>query len=171
MSTIKWNFAQNTSSQPVRPSNQILQQLGMLVQKPEEIDDCGERGRLAAFVAREGVMAAAGQACCSNLAQAELAADAADFPALPLAVAQHELVARRRVAPCAVGVELDFAAARTAPARQPLHRRGHAGMLDGEGLAFEARHTLAGLAARTLPRHGHFSLNWITGAASRNVIL
>ncbi len=26
---------------------------------------------------------------------------------------------------------------------------------------------LAGLAARTLPRHGHFSLNWITGAASR----
>src|SRR5229473_780448 len=102
----------------------------MLVQEPEEIDDCGERGRLAALIAREGVMAAAGEPRGGNLAQAQLTADASDFLALPLAVAQHELVARRGVAPCAVGVELHFAAVLAAPARQPVHRRRHAGMLD-----------------------------------------
>src|SRR5258708_32425083 len=149
----------------IAASNQILQQLRMLVGEPEEIDDCRGGGRLAAFVAREGVVAAAGQARSGNLAQTELATDAADFFALPLAVAQHQRIARRRIVPCALGVELDFAATFTAPARQPIHPRGHAGMLDGEGLALEASHALAGFAIRTLSSHGHFSLNWITGVA------
>jgi hypothetical protein len=44
-------------------------------------------------------------------------------------------------------------------------------MIDGEGLAFEACHAFVGLAVQALSRHGHFYLNWITGAASRKVIL
>src|SRR5258708_38942691 len=91
----------------IAASNQILQQLRMLVQEPEEIDDCRERGRLAAFVAREGIMAAAGQACSGDLAQTELATNAAEFFALPLAVPQHPFVARCRVTPRAGGGELD----------------------------------------------------------------
>ena len=39
----------------------------MLVQKPEEIDDCRQRRHLAALIAREGVVAAAGQAGVENV--------------------------------------------------------------------------------------------------------
>src|SRR5208282_6451958 len=87
-----------------------------------------------------------------DLAQAELVPDAADF--LGNSLAQHQLVAGGRVAPRALGVELDFAAGSTAPAREALHPRRHAGMLDGEALALEARHALLGFAAQALPRHG-----------------
>jgi Fic/DOC family len=50
-------------------------------------------------------------------------------------------------------------------------RAGHTGVIDGEGLTREAGHALAGFAVQTFPRHGHLSLNWISGAASRKVIL
>ena len=64
-------------------------------------------------------MATAGETRRGNLTQAEFAADASDLFALPLAVPQHELISRRRIMPCAVGIELHFAAGFAAPARQP----------------------------------------------------
>src|SRR5712671_4088652 len=78
---------------------QVLQQLRMFVQESQEIRNRRQRRNLARFVTRKRVMAAAGQAPGFNLAQAELAADAADFLALPFAVAEDELVARRRIPP------------------------------------------------------------------------
>jgi hypothetical protein len=71
----------------------------MLVQEPEEIDDCRERGRLSAFIAREVVMVAAGETRGGDLAQAKLAADASDLLPLPLAVTRSEPVARRHITP------------------------------------------------------------------------
>ena len=143
----------------------------MLVQEPEKIDDCWQRGRFSTLVPRERIVAAAGETPSCNLTQAELAADSSNLFALALAIAQHELISRRRVTPRAAGIKLYFATGSAALARQPFHPRDHTGMIDGEGLTVEASHALAGFAVQTFPRHGHFSLNWITGAASRKVIL
>ena len=70
-----------------------------------------------------------------------------------------------------MSIEFDLAAGLAAPARESVHRRGLAGMLDGKGLALKPRHAPTGIAIQTFPRHSHLSLNWITGAISRKVIL
>jgi hypothetical protein len=62
-------------------SGELLQQFRVLVEQPEEVEDGGQRGGLAAFVTTEGVVAAAGEARRGDLGQAELAADAAEFRA------------------------------------------------------------------------------------------
>ena len=46
-----------------------------------------------------------------------------------------------------------------------------AAILDGKSLALEASHAPTGIAIQTFPRHSQLSLNWITGAMSRKVIL
>jgi hypothetical protein len=143
----------------------------VLVQEPEKIDDCWQRGRFSTLIPRERVVAAAGKTRRDNLTQAELATDASDLFALPLAIAQHEFISRRRITSRAASIKLYFATGSAAPARQPFHPRDDTGMIDGEGLTVEASHALAGFAVQTFPRHGHFSLNWITSAASRKVIL
>src|ERR1700680_3038831 len=116
-------------------------------------------------------MAAAGEALSRDLTQAELAADAADLFSLPLAFAQHELISCRRITPRAVGIKLHLATGSAAPTRQRFYRCGRTGMLDIECLTLEAVHALAGFSVHTFARHGHLSLNWITGSASRKVIL
>lgn len=78
-----------------------------------------------------------------------------------LAILQHRRLARRRVAPGAVGVELDLGAAGAAPAREALDSRALARVFDREGLALEALHAPAGFAVQTVPRHGHFSNVWL----------
>jgi hypothetical protein len=143
----------------------------MLVQKAQEIDNGRQRRGLATLVAGKGIVAAAGQPRGGRLAEAQLAADAPNLPGNSCTFAQYQLVARSRVSTRAVGIELDLAAACATPALQAFHPRLHAGMLDDEGLALEPLHGLARLAVEALSRHRHFSLNWITGAASRNVIL
>jgi len=82
----------------------------MLVQEPEQIDDRRHRRRLAAFVPRKGVVAAAGQPRGIDLAQPEFPADATNIFALPLTFTKHELISCRRISPCALGIELHFAA-------------------------------------------------------------
>jgi len=116
-------------------------------------------------------MAPTGEAPSCYLAQAEFAPDPPDLFALTFAITQHQLIPGRRITPRAFGIELHFAAGTATPARQPFHRRGHTSVIDDESFTLEPSHAFAGFAVLTFPRHRHFSLNWITGAASRKVIL
>src|SRR5579863_6496397 len=95
----------------------IFQKLRMFIEKPKKIGDCRQWRRLAALIPREGVMSPTGQPRCGGLAQTQLAADAANFPALPGAVAHDQFVARRRVTPSASSIELDLTAGIAAPSR------------------------------------------------------
>jgi hypothetical protein len=58
----------------------------VFVEEPQEISDRWQRCNFTPFAARNRIVAAAGQARGLDLAQAELAADAADFLALPRTV-------------------------------------------------------------------------------------
>jgi hypothetical protein len=115
-----------------------------LVQEPKEIDDCRQRGRSR-------------QACRGDPAQAELTTDALNLIALLFAGAQGEPIPRRCVAPRAFGIELDLTATLAAPPSQIVHSFRHASMLNGEGLALEARHALVGPTLQALSRHAHLS--------------
>jgi hypothetical protein len=143
----------------------------MFVQQPKQIDDGRHWHRLASFIAGECVVPAPGQTRRRDLTEAELAADAANLLAPPLPLAQRESVSRRRVTPRAFGVELDFATGPAAPTRQVLDGGRLPRMLDGEGFAFEPGQTVLVFAVQTISSHGHNAANWITGAASRKVIL
>jgi len=119
---------------------QFAQQVRMFVQQPEQIDDGGHRRDFPALVPRQGVVTAACQTGRRRLGQAELAADAADFLALPHAMLQHQRIAGRRVAAGAVRIEHDFIAGRAPPTRQPLDGHGNAGVIHNEGLVLECHH-------------------------------
>src|SRR6185312_2453770 len=143
----------------------------MLIEQAEKVHYSRQRSRLSAFVAREGVVSAARQACRRDLAQSELPSDPADFLAPAFACVHHQLVPGCRVPLGATDVELDLVAGAATPARQPGDLYLSAFVLDREGLILEPGHALPRSARCARPWHCHLSLNWITGAPSRSVSL
>src|SRR5580704_224507 len=106
-----------------------------------------------------------------NLAQSQFAPNASDFLTLPLAIAQHQLISGRRIAACTLGIEYDVVAGLAVPPGETFHGGRRAAMLHSEGFVVDALHAPTSPAIRTIARHHHLSLNWITTVAPCRVIL
>lgn len=98
----------------------------------------------------------AGSRC---LAQAEFAANPADFLALPRASPKYQFVACCRIALRTFRVELDLAAGGAAPAGKTSYLCLLAGMLHTEHFVFEAHQITMPITDYAVSRQDYFSLN------------